>query len=75
MRSRTKPGCDAQPLHIRRAIVLPWPLDDQLWRLKVRTNREQPKYLAISGVHPWVETRRCKYPPRRRCEPKDDGPD
>ncbi|HTD78211.1 MAG TPA: hypothetical protein VK898_11290 [Chloroflexota bacterium] len=41
--SRTKPGCDAQPLHIRRAIVLPWPLDDQLWQLKVRTNREQPK--------------------------------
>src|SRR5437764_4447681 len=52
MRSRTKPGCDAQPLHIRRAIVLPWPLDDQLWQLKVRTNREQPKYLAISGGHP-----------------------
>ena len=24
----------------------------QLWQLKVRTNRQQPKYLAISGGHP-----------------------
>jgi hypothetical protein len=24
----------------------------QLWQLKIRTNREIPKYLAISGGHP-----------------------
>ena len=32
--------------------MLPWLLDGQLWQLKVRTNRQQPKYLAISGGHP-----------------------
>jgi DNA primase len=50
------PGCDAngRPAYVRipRGIVLPWLLDGQLWQLKVRTNREQPKYLAISGGHP-----------------------
>jgi hypothetical protein len=39
-------------VRIPRGIVLPWLLDGQLWKLKVRTNREQPKYLAISGGHP-----------------------
>ena len=31
--------------------MLPWLLDGQLWQLKVRTNRQQPKYLAISRGH------------------------
>ena len=52
MRSRTKPGCDAQPLHIPRGIVLPWRLDGGLWQLQIRTNREHLKYLAISGGDP-----------------------
>jgi hypothetical protein len=39
-------------VRIPRGIVLPWLLDGQLWQLKVRTNRENPKYLAISGGHP-----------------------
>jgi DNA primase len=39
-------------VRIPRGIVLPWLLDDQLWQLKVRTNRDQPKYLAIAGGHP-----------------------
>ena len=34
-------------VRIPRGIVIPWLLDDQLWQLKIRTNREQPKYLAI----------------------------
>jgi Toprim-like len=43
-----------QPAWVRipRGIVLPWLLDGQLWQLKVRTNRQDPKYLAISGGHP-----------------------
>src|SRR5262252_3350992 len=49
--ARTASG---QPAWVRipRGIVLPWLLDGQLWQLKVRTNRQQPKYLAISGGHP-----------------------
>ena len=49
--ARTASG---QPAWVRipRGIVLPWLLDGQLWQLKLRTNREQPKYLAISGGHP-----------------------
>jgi len=49
--ARTASG---QPAWVRipRGIVLPWLLDGQLWQLKIRTNREQPKYLAISGGHP-----------------------
>ena len=45
---------NGQPAWVRipRGIVLPWLLDDQLWQLKVRTNRDQPKYLAIAGGHP-----------------------
>src|ERR671929_80884 len=45
---------DGRPgwVRIPCGIVLPWLLDGQLWQLKVRTNREQPKYLAISGGHP-----------------------
>ena len=39
-------------MRIPRGIVLRWLLDGQLWQLKVRTNRENPKYLAISGGHP-----------------------
>jgi hypothetical protein len=39
-------------VHILRGIVIPWLLDGQLWQLKIRTNRQQPKYLAISGGHP-----------------------
>ena len=39
-------------MRVPRGIVLPWLLDCQLWQLKIRTNREQPKYLAISGGHP-----------------------
>jgi DNA primase len=47
-------GADGRPAWVRipRGIVLPWLLDGQLWQLKVRTNRQQPKYLAISGGHP-----------------------
>jgi DNA primase len=47
-------GATGQPAQVRipRGIVLPWLLDDQLWQLKIRTNRQQPKYLAISGGHP-----------------------
>ena len=49
--ARTASG---QPAWVRipRGIVLPWLLDDELWQLKVRTNRDQPKYLAISGGPP-----------------------
>ncbi len=45
---------DGKPAWMRvpRGIVIPWLLDDQLWQLKIRTNRQQPKYLAISGGHP-----------------------
>jgi hypothetical protein len=45
---------DGRPgwVHILRGIVIPWLLDGQLWQLKIRTNRQQPKYLAISGGHP-----------------------
>ena len=46
-------------VRIPRGIVLRWLLDGQLWQLKVRTNRENPKYLAISGGHPclfWADT-------------------
>ena len=32
--------------------MLPRPLDGRLWQLKIRTKRQQPKYLAISGGHP-----------------------
>ena len=32
--------------------MLPWLLDGQLRQLKIRTSRENPKYLAISGGHP-----------------------
>lgn len=39
-------------LRIPRGIVIPWLLDRQLWQLKIRTNRQEPKYLAISGGHP-----------------------
>jgi hypothetical protein len=39
-------------VRIPRGIVIPWLLDGQLWQLKVRTNHEHPKYLAISGGHP-----------------------
>jgi hypothetical protein len=39
-------------VRISRGIVIPWLLDGQLWQLKVRTNRQQPKYLAISGGYP-----------------------
>jgi DNA primase len=39
-------------VRIPRGIVIPWLLDGQLWQLKIRTNRQQPKYLAISGGHP-----------------------
>ena len=49
--ARTASG---QPAWVRipRGIVLPWLLDGELWQLKVRTNRQHPKYLAISGGHP-----------------------
>src|SRR5919202_6906568 len=49
--ARTASGRPAW-VRIPRGIVLPWLLDGQLWQLKVRTNRENPKYLAISGGHP-----------------------
>jgi hypothetical protein len=39
-------------VRIPRGIVIPWLLNGQLWQLKLRTNREHPKYLAISGGHP-----------------------
>jgi DNA primase len=39
-------------VRIPRGVVLRWLLDGQLWQLKIRTNREHPKYLAISGGHP-----------------------
>jgi DNA primase len=39
-------------LRIPRGIVIPWLLDGQVWQLKIRTNRDQPKYLAVSGGHP-----------------------
>ncbi len=47
-------GASGKPgwVRIARGIVLPWLLDGQLWQLKIRTNRQQPKYLAISGGHP-----------------------
>ncbi|MBV9358557.1 MAG: toprim domain-containing protein [Chloroflexi bacterium] len=43
-----------QPAWVRipRGIVIPWLLDDRLWQLKVRTNHQEPKYLAIRGGHP-----------------------
>jgi hypothetical protein len=47
-RANDRPGW----VRIPRGIVLPWLLDSQLWQLKIRTNREQPKYLAIGGGHP-----------------------
>jgi len=47
-------GASGKPgwVRIARGIVLPWLLDGQLWQVKIRTNRQQPKYLAISGGHP-----------------------
>ena len=32
--------------------MIPWLLDGELWQLEIRTNREQPEYLATSGGHP-----------------------
>src|SRR5919202_2234848 len=49
--ARTASGRPAW-VRIPRGNVLPWLLDGQLRQLKVRTNRENPKYLAISGGHP-----------------------
>jgi DNA primase len=49
--ARTPTG-DPAWLRIPRGIVIPWLLRDAVWQLKIRTNREQPKYLAISGGHP-----------------------
>jgi DNA primase len=45
---------DGRPgwVRIPRGIVIPWLLDERLWQLKIRTSRQQPKYLAISGGHP-----------------------
>jgi hypothetical protein len=47
-----------QPAWLRspRGGVLPWLLDGQLWQLKMRTNREQPKYLAISVWFGYIST-------------------
>ena len=47
-------SASGQPAWVRisRGIVLPWLLDGQLWQLKIRTNRQDPKYLAIAGGHP-----------------------
>jgi len=55
------PPCATIRLTSASGSALPWLLDDQLWQLKVRTNRQHPKYVAVSGGHA------CLFGLRRSC--------